>query len=152
MVEEAKTTDIALLVVGDPFGATTHADLVLRAKAAGTPVKIIHNVSIVNAVGCCGLQVSLKETNQKCACLVAVVLLRRNRLHRDVDRLLAAGLLLRQDCEEPRERTAHSLPAGFLFYSQRVNSFAFRHQNEGTVGGEPHEVGGNQHGLQPFEF
>lgn len=55
-IEEAKTSDIALLVVGDPFGATTHADLVLRAKAVGTPVKIIHNASIVNAVGCCGLQ------------------------------------------------------------------------------------------------
>ncbi|VEN41823.1 unnamed protein product [Callosobruchus maculatus] len=29
---EAKESDVALLVVGDPFGATTHTDLILRAK------------------------------------------------------------------------------------------------------------------------
>uniref|UniRef100_A0A1I7XI36 GPI alpha-1,4-mannosyltransferase I, catalytic subunit n=1 Tax=Heterorhabditis bacteriophora TaxID=37862 RepID=A0A1I7XI36_HETBA len=30
--------DVAMLVVGDPFGATTHADLVLRAKEKNIPV------------------------------------------------------------------------------------------------------------------
>lgn len=30
--------DVAMLVVGDPFGATTHADLVLRAKQRNIPV------------------------------------------------------------------------------------------------------------------
>ena len=63
---------MAFLVVGDPFGATTHSDLVLRAKELGIPhqvcemffmrvssktiVKVVHNASIMNAVGCCGLQ------------------------------------------------------------------------------------------------
>ncbi|KAI1727617.1 tetrapyrrole (Corrin/Porphyrin) methylases domain-containing protein [Ditylenchus destructor] len=56
MLDEAKTSDVALLVVGDPFGATTHADLVLRAKQENIPVQCIHNASIMNAVGCCGLQ------------------------------------------------------------------------------------------------
>ena len=28
----AEADEVAFLVVGDPFGATTHADLVLRAK------------------------------------------------------------------------------------------------------------------------
>ncbi|KAG8470460.1 hypothetical protein KFE25_008881 [Diacronema lutheri] len=46
---------VALLVVGDPFGATTHADLVLRARKLGIRVEIVHNASIMNAVGCCGL-------------------------------------------------------------------------------------------------
>jgi diphthine synthase len=46
---------VALLVVGDPFGATTHADLMLRAKQLGIPVEVVHNVSIMNAIGCCGL-------------------------------------------------------------------------------------------------
>ena len=32
-------------------------DLVLRAKEKGIPYKIIHNASIMNAIGCCGLQV-----------------------------------------------------------------------------------------------
>ncbi|CAJ0581834.1 unnamed protein product, partial [Mesorhabditis spiculigera] len=52
----ADVDDVAMLVVGDPFGATTHADLVLRAKQRNIPVQVIHNASIMNAVGCCGLQ------------------------------------------------------------------------------------------------
>ena len=32
ILENADTLDIAFLVVGDPFGATTHTDLLLRAK------------------------------------------------------------------------------------------------------------------------
>lgn len=47
--------NVALLVVGDPFGATTHADLVLRARKLGIPVEVVHNASIMNAIGCCGL-------------------------------------------------------------------------------------------------
>ncbi len=43
-------------MVGDPFGATTHTDLVLRAVERQVPYKIIHNASIMNAVGCSGLQ------------------------------------------------------------------------------------------------
>lgn len=49
----------AFLVVGDPFGATTHTDLWLRAKEAGIKVNVVHNVSIVNAVGETGLQLYL---------------------------------------------------------------------------------------------
>ena len=52
----AKEKEIALLVIGDPFGATTHTDIILRAKEKNIPYKIIHNASIINAVGCCGLQ------------------------------------------------------------------------------------------------
>lgn len=48
--------DVAFLVVGDPFGATTHTDLVLRAKLQNIPVEVIHNASIMNAIGSCGLQ------------------------------------------------------------------------------------------------
>ncbi|KAK5963859.1 diphthine synthase PWA37_004194 [Arxiozyma heterogenica] len=53
---DADKKDVAFLVVGDPFGATTHTDLVLRAKKAGIPVEVIHNASVMNAVGSCGLQ------------------------------------------------------------------------------------------------
>lgn len=48
--------NVAFLVVGDPFGATTHTDLILRAKERNIKVKVIHNSSILTAVGCCGLQ------------------------------------------------------------------------------------------------
>lgn len=37
--------------------ATTHSDLVLRAVHAGIPYRVVHNASVLNAVGCCGLQV-----------------------------------------------------------------------------------------------
>jgi len=58
-IEPARKEDIAVLVVGDPFGATTHADLVLRAKQLGVEVQVIHNASIMNAAAACGLQLYL---------------------------------------------------------------------------------------------
>lgn len=57
MFDAAADSEVALLVVGDPFGATTHSDLVLRAKRRNIDVRVIHNASIMNAVGFCGLQV-----------------------------------------------------------------------------------------------
>ena len=39
------------------FRATTHTDLILRAVEKGIQYRIIHNASIMNAIGCCGLQV-----------------------------------------------------------------------------------------------
>ncbi|CAH3176884.1 unnamed protein product [Porites lobata] len=56
ILEHANNKDVAFLVVGDPFGATTHTDLVLRAHQLNIPYQVIHNASIMNAVGCCGLQ------------------------------------------------------------------------------------------------
>jgi len=56
IIRNAKDKDVAFLVVGDPFGATTHTDLLLRAGKAGIEVKIIHNASILNAVGELGLE------------------------------------------------------------------------------------------------
>lgn len=46
----------AFLVVGDPFGATTHSDLWLRARQRGIHVEVVHNASIMNAVAVTGLQ------------------------------------------------------------------------------------------------
>ncbi|MBN3307315.1 diphthine methyl ester synthase [Amia ocellicauda] len=56
ILKGADCSDVAFLVVGDPFGATTHSDLVLRAVKSGIQYRVIHNASIMNAVGCCGLQ------------------------------------------------------------------------------------------------
>ncbi|KMT07839.1 hypothetical protein BVRB_6g146510 isoform A [Beta vulgaris subsp. vulgaris] len=53
---QARDSDVAFLVVGDPFGATTHTDLVVRAKQIGVDVEVVHNASVMNAVGVCGLQ------------------------------------------------------------------------------------------------
>lgn len=49
----------AFLVVGDPFGATTHTDLWLRARERGLRVNVVHNASIVNAIAETGLQLYL---------------------------------------------------------------------------------------------
>ncbi|OWF54781.1 diphthine methyl ester synthase-like [Mizuhopecten yessoensis] len=56
LLNECDKEDIAFLVVGDPLGATTHTDLILRAKEKGIEFRVVHNASIMNAVGCCGLQ------------------------------------------------------------------------------------------------
>ncbi len=52
----AKTKNVAFLVVGDPLAATTHYDLMLRAKKAGVVVKVIQNASVMNAIAITGLQ------------------------------------------------------------------------------------------------
>lgn len=36
--------------------ATTHTDMLLRARELSIPTTVIHNASIMNAVGACGLQ------------------------------------------------------------------------------------------------
>lgn len=48
--------DTALLVAGDPMIATTHSDIVLRARKAGIGTRIIHSSSIYSAVAEIGLQ------------------------------------------------------------------------------------------------
>ena len=57
IIENAKTKKTAFLVAGDPLVATTHVDLMLRAKKEGIKCHILHNASIVSAVGITGLQV-----------------------------------------------------------------------------------------------
>ena len=56
ILTNADKEDVALLVIGDAMGATTHIDFILRAKEKNIKVQIIHNASILNAVGTVGLQ------------------------------------------------------------------------------------------------
>lgn len=72
ILDDAIEGDVAFLVVGDPFAyvhfsflccftdcrsATTHTDLLLRAAGEkNIQVKSIHNASVMNAIGACGLQ------------------------------------------------------------------------------------------------
>ena len=46
ILEKASVSDVAFLVVGDPMGATTHIDLILRAKSKGIAVSMAHNASM----------------------------------------------------------------------------------------------------------
>lgn len=63
-MEAARVGNVAFLVVGDPLSATTHTDLIVRARQYCAPdaseptpvsVRIIHNASITTALGSSGL-------------------------------------------------------------------------------------------------
>jgi diphthine synthase len=56
ILTQALTYNVAFLVIGDIFGATTHTDLMLRAKEKNVNCEYIHNTSILNAVGIVGLE------------------------------------------------------------------------------------------------
>ena len=55
ILSKAKEHKVSLLVVGDPFSATTHMDLYLRCVREGVHGETVHNASILNAVGITGL-------------------------------------------------------------------------------------------------
>jgi diphthine synthase len=54
---QAKNKNIALLVYGDPFSATTHLQLILSCKKQKISFKIFHNASIINSVAETGLSI-----------------------------------------------------------------------------------------------
>ncbi|MBW2997898.1 diphthine synthase [Candidatus Woesearchaeota archaeon] len=56
ILKDAEDKEVSFLVIGDPFSATTHMDIYQRAKEKGINVKIINNVSILNAIGIVGLE------------------------------------------------------------------------------------------------
>ena len=41
ILQRAMTEEVALLVVGDPFGATTHSDLLHRAREMAVPTNVV---------------------------------------------------------------------------------------------------------------
>ncbi len=57
ILKNAEKKNVAFLVVGDPFAATTHTDLLLRARKLGIKTEVVHNASIMSAIGITGLQV-----------------------------------------------------------------------------------------------
>ncbi len=57
LLKEAENSDVALLVIGDPLVATTHWDILQRAREKGIKTEVIHNANIVSVVASTGLQV-----------------------------------------------------------------------------------------------
>jgi len=55
IVEEAIEKNIVIFVLGDPLIATTHSSLILDARKLGIPTNVIHNASIMSAIGETGL-------------------------------------------------------------------------------------------------
>ena len=56
ILKDAETEETAFLVIGDTMAATTHIDLVLRARKKKIKVNTIHNASVLTAVGVVGLE------------------------------------------------------------------------------------------------
>ncbi len=56
IIREAKTKKVAFLVIGDPFSATTHIELLREAQENKIKVEVVNNASIITAVGITGLQ------------------------------------------------------------------------------------------------
>lgn len=54
ILDLAKKTSVALMIVGDPLQATTHVDLLLRCKDEGIRTEVHHAVSIIDLV-CAGV-------------------------------------------------------------------------------------------------
>ena len=55
LIENANDNNVAFLVKGDVFSATTHISLFLSAKEKRIDVKVLHNASILTAIGDTGL-------------------------------------------------------------------------------------------------
>ncbi|MCQ2817669.1 MAG: diphthine synthase [archaeon] len=55
IMSKAKDHKVSVLVVGDPFSATTHMDLYLRCINAGIKVEVVNNASIMNSIGVTGM-------------------------------------------------------------------------------------------------
>jgi len=53
---EAKDKEVALLIIGDVFSATTHISIFTQAREKGIAVEVINNASVLNAVGIVGLE------------------------------------------------------------------------------------------------
>lgn len=56
ILKDAKKKKVAFLVIGDALSATTHHDLLLRAKEKKIKTLIIPNASVFSAIGLVGLQ------------------------------------------------------------------------------------------------
>lgn len=56
ILKDAKERKCCFLVIGDSFSATTHMDLYQRAKERGIEVNVVHNASVLTAIGMVGLE------------------------------------------------------------------------------------------------
>ena len=56
ILTDAKNSNVGFLIVGDIFSATTHVDLLLRAKELGIETKFIHSSSVFSGIAVTGLQ------------------------------------------------------------------------------------------------
>lgn len=56
LINEAKEKEVSLLIIGDALSATTHTDIIMRAKEEGVKINVVHNASVFTAIAKTGLQ------------------------------------------------------------------------------------------------
>ncbi len=56
IIAQAKEQDVAFLIIGDVFSATTHIQLFKLAKEKQVDIQVINNASVLNSVGIVGLE------------------------------------------------------------------------------------------------
>ena len=123
MLTQAEKEDVAFLVVGDCFAATTHSDLVLRAHEKKVKVKTYYNASIMNA--CAGSGLQLYNFGENGFLMF---------LHANVE----TGFVLRFDQDEQsKRRFAHARVAGYS--GERTDGGGVVHGEEDLRTGEVYE-------------
>ncbi|KAK3726570.1 hypothetical protein QZH41_011032, partial [Actinostola sp. cb2023] len=130
ILADAKDDDIAFLVVGDPFGATTHTDLVIRARQLNIPYRTLHNASILNAIGCCGLQNTPQCIDIECYWMLWIADIKvkeqtienmmRGRKIYEPPRYLSVSDAVKQLLEIPKLRNLTIEEAGMCIQASRV--------------------------------
>ena len=56
ILDDAMKHDASLLVIGDPLSATTHMDILQRARELNIKTEVIHNASVMTVISETGLQ------------------------------------------------------------------------------------------------
>jgi len=56
VVDMAQDKDVALLIIGDVFSATTHIQLVMACQRKNVVYTVVHNAGVFNAIGITGLE------------------------------------------------------------------------------------------------
>jgi diphthine synthase len=56
ILKEAEKQNVAILIIGDPMSATTHVNFMIEAKKRNIKCEVVHNASILTAIGITGLQ------------------------------------------------------------------------------------------------
>ncbi|MEM4181639.1 MAG: diphthine synthase [Candidatus Pacearchaeota archaeon] len=127
-LDRATYENIALLVYGDPFSATTHSQLILSCKRKKIPYKVYHNASIVNSIGEIGLSVykfgkicSIPKWREGFKPTSFVAYLKENRMIKAHSLILVdIGMSLKEaieELEEASKKENFSLPKKIIVIS-----------------------------------
>ena len=129
IIDKAVKKDVAFLVVGDVFGATTHTDFMIRAKEKDVKIEIIHNASIMNAIGVTGLElykfgkttsITFPEENFKPTTAYEVIL---SNSKIGLHTLCLLDIKVAEDSiEDMRKGIKNPLPPRFMTVNQGIQS------------------------------